>query len=550
MTDKASFSGMSQAHSSWLKSIVQSSDDAIVSKDLNGIVTSWNPAAELMFGFTAKEMIGQPMRLIFPDDRPDEEDNILKQISQGQEVRHFRTKRKHKSGRLIDVSVSISPIFNEAGEIVGASKIARDVTKEVLRDIENNHYRLIIESSDDAIISKDLKGIVQSWNSGAERVFGFSAQEMIGQPMTKVFPENRLHEEPEILSRLARGEKVDHFRTMRKRKDGRLIHVSATISPIHNDLGEVIGASKIAKDITAQVEVERITREFQSIIETSNDAIIGQSLDGEVLSWNPAAEQLLGYAASEIIGQPIYTIIPEAHHEAHQESLRSLHSGAKLTEQRAVYLTKHGDKVRVSQNLSPVYDANSSEIIGASQIARDTTDDDRERAEIWRKANFDHLTGLANRAYFINRVKQLIKSTGISGVRAKFYIAFIDVDSFKAFNDNFGHKVGDGVLKAISSVLSTSCRSTDIAGRFAGDEFVMLIKDDFQHFNPATFFERLIKKVNQPVMIEGQEFTISISVGVSCFPVDGNSVEALLEKADKVMYDAKNAGKNQVRISS
>ncbi|MCX4189614.1 bifunctional diguanylate cyclase/phosphodiesterase [Methylophaga sp. OBS3] len=550
MTHKAGGNDAIFMNSNLLDSIIQSSDDAIVSKDLDGIVTSWNPAAEMMFGYSAEEIIGKPMRLIFPEERLNEEDSILEKIARGEPVRHFRTQRKHKSGRLLDVSVTISPVINGAGEIIGASKIARDITQEALRDLENNHFRAIVESSDDAIISKDLNGIVQSWNAGAEKVFGFTAQEMVGEPMIKVFPQDRLHEEPDILSRLARGEKVDHFRTIRKRKDGSLIHVSATISPIYNHLGEVIGASKIAKDITAQVEVERLTREFQSIIETSNDAIISQSLKGEILSWNPAAEQLLGFAASEMIGQSIYSIIPDEAHQAHDRLLRSLHSGAKVTDHRAIYMTKHGEKVRVSQNLSPVFNADSSEVIGASQIARDTTEADRERAEIWKKANFDNLTGLANRAYFINRTKQLIKSNAVSGAKSRFYVAFIDVDSFKAFNDNFGHKVGDGVLTAISRVLTENCRSTDVAGRFAGDEFVLLIKDDFQHFNVNKFFNHLIEKVNEPVIIEGREFRISISVGVASFPEHGVSVEDLLEKADKAMYQAKKAGKNQFRLSA
>jgi diguanylate cyclase (GGDEF)-like protein/PAS domain S-box-containing protein len=549
MKDDYSDSDSDYTNSNLLDLIIRSSDDAIASKSLDGIVTSWNPAAEKMFGYAAEEIIGKPMLMIFPDDRLDEEDVILRKIANGEEVRHFRTKRKHKSGRLIDVSVSISPILSKNGQIVGAAKIARDITDEVGREMENKHYRAIVESSDDAIISKDLNGTVKSWNEGAEKVFGYNAKEMIGQPMIKVFPENKLHEETEILSRLKRGEKVDHFRTLRKKKDGMLIHVSATISPIYDDSGEVIGASKIAKDISAQVEVDRLTREFQSIIESSNDAIISQTLDGRVLSWNPAAEQLLGYAASEIIGTPIFAIIPEQMHDAHRDLLRSLHRGFKVTNQRTVYINKNGEEVKVSHNLSPIYDAESSEIIGASQIAHDTTEEEQERAEIWKKANFDSLTGLANRSYFINRATQIIKSANLSGVRTKFYIAFIDVDSFKAFNDNFGHSVGDAVLKEIAMVLSENCRFTDIAGRFAGDEFVLLIKDDFQQLNASTFFERLIEKVNAPVMIQEREFRISISIGVASFPEDASTIEHLLEKADKAMYEAKKAGKNQVRFS-
>lgn len=550
MSGRNSDGDNSHPDSNLLDLIILASDDAIASKSLDGIVTSWNPAAEKMFGYSAKEMIGQPMLKIFPADRVNEEEVILKKMAKGEDVKHFRTQRKHKSGRLIDVSVSISPLRNKAGKIIGAAKIARDISDEVQREMENKHYRSIIESSEDAIISKDLNGIVQSWNLGAEKVFGYTTEEMIGKPMITVFPESKIHEEAEILSKLKRGEKVDHFRTIRKKKNGALIHVLATISPIYDDEGNVVGASKIAKDVSAQVQVERLTLEFQAIVESSNDAIIRQTLDGEILSWNPAAEQLLGYVANEVIGTSIYAMIPEEMHEHHQELLACLLKGTKATDQRTVYLSKSGERVRISQNISPIYDADSSEIIGASQIARDTTEEEQERAEIWKKANFDNLTGLANRAYFINRTAQLIKSSKMSGAMSKFYIAFIDVDSFKYFNDSFGHSVGDGVLKVISSVLTENCRSTDLAGRYAGDEFVLLIKDEYDHLNAPAFFERIIQKVNTPVMIQDKEFNISISIGVACFPDDAAEIEDLLHKADAAMYSAKKSGKNQVRFAS
>lgn len=540
----------STVDSNLLDSIIQSSNDGIASKNLEGIVTSWNPAAEKIFGYSAEEMIGQPMLKIFPDDRRHEEEVILKKIAKGEKVSHYKTQRRHKSGHLVDVSVSISPILNSAGLIVGASKIVRDISAEVSNEILNKKFRAIIESSDDAIISKDLNGIIQSWNNGAEKVFGYTAEEMIGEPMLKVFPDDRLHEESEILAKLKRGEKVDHFRTQRKRKDGKLIHVSATISPIYDEQGRVIGASKIARDISSQVEVERLTREFDSIIKSSHDAIISQTLDGTILSWNPAAEQLFGFTAREIIGESIFKIIPPEKHDAHKALLRSLLKGTKVVNHSSLCMRKDGEIIQVSETISPVYDSDTSTVIGASKIARDTTVEALERAEIWKQANFDSLTGLVNRSYFLNRSTEIIKTAEILGAKSKFYIAFLDVDSFKQYNDKYGHKFGDDVLKTISMVLTENFRSSDIVSRFAGDEFVLLLKDDFNHLNVNEFFNSLIKKINQPVIIDGTELSISVSIGIACFPDDGNTIEAILEIADKSMYAAKNTGKNQFRIAS
>ena len=118
----------------------------------------------------------------------------------------------------------------------------------------------IVESSDDAIISKDLDGIITSWNAGAERIFGYTAEEMIGKPIALLIPADRADEEPSILARIRRGERISHYETMRRRKDGHLISISLTISPVHSADGTIIGASKIARDITERKRLEEARR--------------------------------------------------------------------------------------------------------------------------------------------------------------------------------------------------------------------------------------------------------------------------------------------------
>jgi PAS domain S-box-containing protein len=230
-----------------LAAIIDSSDDGIVSKDLNGIVQSWNRSAEKIFGYTAEEMVGRPVTTLIPPDRQHEETEILSRVRRGERVDHFQTVRQHKDGRLIPVSVTISPIHDADGRVVAASKIVRDLSAgEELA----SRFQAIIESSDDAIVSKDLNGIVRSWNPGAERIFGYTAAEMIGRSIEVLFPADHEDEEPRILERLRRGERVDHFETVRVRKDGTHINVSVTISPVRSRSGTIIGASKIARDVT------------------------------------------------------------------------------------------------------------------------------------------------------------------------------------------------------------------------------------------------------------------------------------------------------------
>ncbi|HWF06871.1 MAG TPA: PAS domain S-box protein [Bryobacteraceae bacterium] len=233
-----------------LRAVVDSSDDAIVSKNLNGIITSWNKSAERMFGYTAEEGIGQSITMLIPPDRLGEEPEILARLARGERVDHFETVRRRKDGSLLDISLTISPVRDAAeGVIIGASKIARDISERKRVERAGLLLCAIVNSSDDAIISKDLNGIITSWNESAERMFGYTAAEAVGQSVTMLMPADRLEEEPEILARLRRGERVEHFETVRRRKDGALLDISLTISPVRNSKGVIVGASKIARDI-------------------------------------------------------------------------------------------------------------------------------------------------------------------------------------------------------------------------------------------------------------------------------------------------------------
>jgi len=243
-----------------LAAIIESSEDAIASKDLNGIITSWNKSAERLFGYTAEEIIGQPVTVIIPPELHGDEPKILGKIRSGERIEHFQTVRVHKNGQRINVSLTVSPIKDAKGTIVGAAKIVRDITRQ--KKLEEAALRLaaIVESSDDAIASKDLNGFVTSWNRSAEKLFGYKAEEIIGKHITLIIPPELHHDEDMILSKIRRGEKIHHFETIRLHKNGERVEVSLTISPIKDDDGHVIGAAKIVRNITETNKIERALR--------------------------------------------------------------------------------------------------------------------------------------------------------------------------------------------------------------------------------------------------------------------------------------------------
>jgi len=253
-----------------LSAIVESSDDAIISKDLNGIIQSWNRGAERIFGYRPEEVIGKHISILATPERADEIPNILQKLMRGERVDHYETTRKTKDGRILTVSLSVSPIRDSSGTIIGASKIARDVSEQKKLSEVQQHLAAIVSSSDDAILSKDLNGIIRSWNQGAERLFGYTADEIIGKHISTLAAPDRLDEIPNILDRIARGERIDHYETKRKTKDGRILTVSLSISALRDNMGKVIGASKVVRDITERYRQEQALREANAALSRSN----------------------------------------------------------------------------------------------------------------------------------------------------------------------------------------------------------------------------------------------------------------------------------------
>ncbi len=159
---------------------------------------------------------------------------------------------------------NIFPVRDSSGAITAYGTVTRNLTDSRLAEQRLRFLASIVESSDDAIVSKTLDGIITSWNRGAERVFGYPAEEAIGQPIMIVIPQDRQREEREILTRIRRGEHIEHFETIRQRKNGGLIVVSLTISPVKDTQGNIIGASKIARDITEQKEIRSRSRSWRA----------------------------------------------------------------------------------------------------------------------------------------------------------------------------------------------------------------------------------------------------------------------------------------------
>jgi PAS domain S-box-containing protein len=240
-------------HAGRLASLLTLSYEPMLVWQLNGPIEFWNTGAERLYGFAPKEAVGRSSHALLQTKFPVEFAEWIKQL---QNERHWSGELRHicKDGR--EVIVESRQQLLDDGTVI---EVNRDVTerKQIEADLRESEQQLrflasIVQSSDDAIVSKNLDGIITSWNKGAERVFGYTAEEAVGQPITIVIPQDRHDQERTILTRIRRGERIEHFQTVRQRKHGSMIWVSLTISPVRNAEGKIVGASKIARDITEQ----------------------------------------------------------------------------------------------------------------------------------------------------------------------------------------------------------------------------------------------------------------------------------------------------------
>ena len=305
--------------SAWLTAIVQSSEDAIISKTLQGIVTSWNPGAEKLFGYTASEMIGQPINKLIPPDRVNEEPEILRQIQLGQRVAHFETKRLTKQGELIDISLAISPIKNSSGIIIGASKIARDITSQkklhkALSDEEQN-TRLVLEAAELGTFEWDLVTNAFTGSQRLKDIFGFKEnQNITHEDLLKRFhPDDRHIRDNAVAAAMTKGSLSYTVRIYRPDESVRWIKVHGKI--LFDNGKQPVRMHGTVMDLTVE---KTAAKAFEENEERLNMAIEA----AELATWE------LNLLTREPIYSKRYLLLmgfPPAARPSHQEILAKIH---------------------------------------------------------------------------------------------------------------------------------------------------------------------------------------------------------------------------------
>jgi PAS domain S-box-containing protein len=247
-------------------------ESAVIACTLDGIITSWDASAAKVFGFGEREAVGQSIGIIIPPEGQAEAEEMRDRVGRGETIPALQSVRLRKDGSPIEVEQSLYPARDELRRIVGILAIMREVRELRLETEARAYLATIVDWSDDAIVGKDLDGVVMSWNRAAERIFGYTAAEAIGRSIKLIIPPARWAEEEEVLNKIRRDEAVDHFETVRVRKDGSPVEISLTVSPVKDHAGKVIGASKIARDVSQRKLIEKQRDELYEQAQRNNRA--------------------------------------------------------------------------------------------------------------------------------------------------------------------------------------------------------------------------------------------------------------------------------------
>ncbi|MBI4596300.1 MAG: PAS domain S-box protein [Candidatus Tectomicrobia bacterium] len=367
--------------------------DAIVVVNHDGLMVQVNKQAERLFGYSREELLEKPVEILMPERFRQVHVEYRKGYFAEPRLRSMGTglglcgKRKDGSEFFPDIALGPLEIENELFVVA----IIRDITKHKLAEEAALQLSAIVNSSDDAIIGETPEGLIFSWNAGAEKVYGYSAQEVMGRSISLLIPHGWSDELPDLLEKLRGGEHVKHYETVRVKKDGQLIHVSLTLSPIIDAAGAVIGISTVARDITELKEIEekmRREKEFsERLISSSLDGILAFDQNCRYTVWNPAMEGISGVTKEQVLDKCAFDVFPILKKaEEGQCFTEALAGRTGIIKDRPYVAPGTGREGFYEAHYSPLLNE-AGAVIGGLSVIRDTTERKRAEEEIKKYAS-------------------------------------------------------------------------------------------------------------------------------------------------------------------
>jgi diguanylate cyclase (GGDEF)-like protein/PAS domain S-box-containing protein len=395
-----------------------------------------------------------------------------------------------------------------------------------------NLLSTVLEATEDAILTLALDGRIQDWSRGAERLYGYTAAEVVGSPLARILPFYEATAHEALLARAVRGEVQSLETTERLHKNGSKVCVRVKRAVIRDARGEITGILEIGRGLSSssssnsdntpgETQLRVLAEQIPVVLWTTDRQLRITSNWGSGLRFSRIRP-------GELVGRTVHEYMkcqdPQATPIAqHYETLRGASSHFEYKQKNRV-LDIHLEPLR----------GESGEIIGCIGVALDITQRKKSYAQVFYQATHDALTGLANYREFVETLEREVRRADRS--RHSFALLLLDLDDLKRINDRLGHLAGNRALKRLASVMKLQCRSTDLAARYGGDEFALVLIDA----NPA-MAQQIADRIERRVRNDEVEPRISVSIGISVYPEDGRTAQELLEAADRQLYRRKRA---------
>jgi diguanylate cyclase (GGDEF)-like protein/PAS domain S-box-containing protein len=400
-----------------------------------------------------------------------------------------------------------------------------------------------------AVVATDGLGRVRSWDAGAIAMFGRPAADVVGRRIVEVVASDGATViANHAMATTLRGESWSGAFVISHSGDTTGAHGHTTAcqviaEPVIDGEGNLLAAVWTFVDVRSERRNDNALRRLAALIDSTGDAVVSMTTDGAVTSWNLGAEKLWGHTAAQIVGQPVTALAPPQRAEEIEHVLDSIRRGVPRMSYDAIGLCADGSRVEIRITVVPVFGA-EGELVGMTALARDITAIRQLERTLSHRDAHDELTGLFNRRAVEQRLEaSLAEAKNIAGEEVA--VLFVDVDRFATVNDAWGHAAGDVLLAEIAERLRRAVRGVDVIGRFGGDEFVIVC----ERMTPE-IAEKVAARVHQlvaePVLLNGQRLTCTVSVGVTLSP--SYDAETLLRDAAAAVADAKAKGRNCTRV--
>jgi diguanylate cyclase (GGDEF)-like protein/PAS domain S-box-containing protein len=434
--------------------------------------------------------------------------------------------------------VILAVVLRAANDVQQRVKAQKAVVESEIK------FRQMSDSAQDAILMVDEFEKVTFWNDAATRIFGYFQEEILGKGIQTILPQAQFFEVSEdnapilIIKNIGTGGIVE---MLGKRKNGQDLPVELSVAHIYQE--GVDQAICILRDLSKRKEYEHALQLSAQVLEHSIEGIMITNSDHIIQMANPAFTKITGYSIEDVIGKTPMVLSSGRHDVSFYEKIwRDVEK--KGGWQGEIWnRRKDGSLYLEWLSISSINDSNG-QITHYVAIFSDFTQRKKVEQNLETMAFHDALTGLPNRTLFIDRLTQAIKPERDHPEKLAA-VLFMDLNKFKQVNDTFGHAVGDGLLQAVGSRLSGQTRDGDTVARYGGDEFAILLPSIKNIEEAISVAERIYGVFVQPIIIEGHECSVGISVGISLYPLHGETASALLEKADEAMYEAKHKSQKQ-----